>query len=77
MIEVRYINRNGSGYADLYHVADGTTVDEFIRSRSINPSDYTIRMKRIGVEGKFVPSAIDVLKNEDFISAIPKRMEVA
>ena len=75
MISVRYINREGGGYAETYEVEDSTKVEDFISQRGIAAADYIIRLKR-GVD-KFTPTPDEVLREGDRLSAVPLKVEGA
>lgn len=70
MIIVKFLNRNGGGFADPYEIEEGTSLADFLSDRGINSeaNDYTIR-----VNGQIAFDTY-VLKNGDSIIASPTKV---
>ena len=75
-VTITYLNRQGGGFAERHTLPAGTTVNQFLEKRDIDPENYTIRIVR-GAQGGFTPAADDVLQDGDRLSCVPLKIEGA
>ena len=75
-ITITYLNRDGGGFAERHTLERGTTVEQFLEKRKIEPNDFTIRVVR-GAQGGFTPSSEEILQEGDRLSCVPLKIEGA
>jgi len=68
VINIRFINNDGAGWAENVGVREGTTVSEFLEEQMGSDVDFSAVMIRVD---NMPVTAGDVLKNDQVVIATP------
>lgn len=77
VIQVAYLNTLNGGFVAPSTVQEGTTYEDFIEERGVNPETSQVRVRSEGSSNSFNPTAGYVLRASDLVTVTPTNISGA